>query len=257
MAKQRVISTHFWNDDYIIDLRADEKLLFLYILTNPQTDLCGAYQIALKQMAFHTKITPRRVEAILSKFRESGKVCYHRGWILIRNFAKHQCQTNPRVSKGIERSLNACPDWVKEALNKGFDRLSRETAPELLPQPEPFGTHNDAGEDFPEPVWGYPMKQLVETFPHLTITPAMIGFIEAEVKSGDEIAWQQTLSIYKMNFNPAAKSYMPEKTANLLGVFKSEKEKLNKNGSNKTYFGKRTDDDVIAQSKDFYENYPT
>lgn len=137
MAKQRVVNTHFWNDDFILDLKADEKLLFLYILTNPQTDLCGAYQIAMKRITFDTGLTAARVRTILDKFEAAEKVCYRDGWMLVKNFAKHQVK-NPKVTAGIERSLNGCPDWVKQTLSKGFDSLSKRVTlePELKPELE-------------------------------------------------------------------------------------------------------------------------
>lgn len=74
----------------------------------------------------------------------------------------------------------------------------------------------------------YPIKQLVEAFPNMRLTPAAIGFIESEVKPGDKIAWAQTISTYRMNFDPEHNRYLPEKTANLLSVFRSEKERTEK-----------------------------
>ena len=142
MAKQRVVNTYFWSDDFILDLKADEKLLFLYVLTNPQTDLCGAYQIAMQKMVFETRLSEKRILAILDKFELAGKVMYRKGWVIVRNFAKHQV-SNPKVSKGIERSLNTCPDWVKQVLKIGFDSLSAKSTPEpellLEPELEPVG----------------------------------------------------------------------------------------------------------------------
>lgn len=130
MAKQRVVNTYFWNDPFIMKLKADEKLLFLYALTNPQTDLCGAYELAMEKIVFETRMSEKKILEIFAKFEAAGKICYRNGWVVVRNFAKHQVN-NPKVSKGIERSLNSCPDWVKEIVKIGFDRLSPKTA--LLP----------------------------------------------------------------------------------------------------------------------------
>jgi hypothetical protein len=137
MAKQRVVNTYFWSDDFILDLKADEKLLFLYVLTNPQTDLCGAYQIAMRKIVFETGLTEKRILAILEKFESAGKVCYRNGWMMVRNFTKHQVN-NPKVKQGIERSLNGCPDWVKDTLLRGFDSLSKGVTLLLLPELEPI-----------------------------------------------------------------------------------------------------------------------
>lgn len=118
-------------------------------------------------------------------------------------------------------------------------------------------THNDAD------AWAWPMKPLIEAFPHLIVTSSMIGFIEDAVHPGDESAWAETIRVYKQNYNPALNSYMPEKTGNLLSVFKKHRAEIEraKNGSSKNGGGKsptrRTDQDVIDTSVDWYENdYP-
>lgn len=94
----------------------------------------------------------------------------------------------------------------------------------------------------PEPVaFEYPIKNLVDAFPDYLpdrITPAMIGFIEAAVKPSDAEAWRRTIEIYQMNFNPLTKSYLPDKTANVLGVFRKQKTDIerekNSNGNGKS-----------------------
>jgi hypothetical protein len=68
MAKQRVVNTRFWDDDYIMELGPTEKLVFLYVLTNPLTDLCGAYQITLKRISFDTGLRRKKAS------RDPGKI---------------------------------------------------------------------------------------------------------------------------------------------------------------------------------------
>lgn len=136
MAKQRVVNTRFWDDDYVMDLGPVEKLLFLYFLTNPLTDLCGAYEIGMKRIAFDTGLKPSKIEEILGKFEVAGKIVYRNGWVMIRNFGKHQQGNSPNVRKGAERSLNLCPDWVKQTLSNPLDSIGIENA--LLPRPRPI-----------------------------------------------------------------------------------------------------------------------
>ena len=70
MAKQRVVNTYYWDDPFIHRLAQDEKLLFLYALTNPHTDLCGAYEITIEKIEFQTKISEKRITEIFAKFEE-------------------------------------------------------------------------------------------------------------------------------------------------------------------------------------------
>lgn len=261
MAKQRMVNTRFWDDDYVMELCPAGKLLFLYAITNTLTDLCGAYQITMKRIVFDTGLKPAKVTELLDKFEADGKMAYRDGWLVVQNFGKHQ-SANPKVTKGIERSLSSCPDWVKDRLSIGYQRLSPETAPkpkpepELKPKPEPTDTHDVCD------AWSWPMSELIAAFPDYLpdrITPSMIGFIEAAVKPGDEAAWAATLDHYRMNFDPALKRYLPDKTANLLGVFRSKKSELEerRNGTDQKHNGrgKRTDADVFAESANFYARY--
>ncbi len=123
MAKQRYVNTRFWDDDFVIDLDPIEKLLFLYILTNPLTEIAGAYEITLKRMAFDTGIDKDMIQKILKRFEDAGKVVYKDGWLLVVNFTKHQ-STNPKIEKGIETYLTRCPDWISDRLSKPIDRQS-------------------------------------------------------------------------------------------------------------------------------------
>lgn len=123
MAKQRVINTKFWDDNYIVSLNAEEKLVFLYLLTNPLTNIAGCYEIGLSRIAFDTTIPAVTIMKIFEKFSEAGKVTYRDGWVVIHNFIKNQAN-NPKVKIGIEEAVKCCPDWVKDAYSIGFDSLS-------------------------------------------------------------------------------------------------------------------------------------
>lgn len=39
MAEQRMVQTAFWYDDYVSSLTRDERYFFLYVLTNPHTNI--------------------------------------------------------------------------------------------------------------------------------------------------------------------------------------------------------------------------
>lgn len=127
MAKQRIINTRFWDDNYISNLDPIEKLLFLYILTNTSTNICGIYEIPLKKIANETGIDKEMVIKIIERFTRDEKIFYFKGWVCIKNFIKHQNQRSPQVKKGIENEIMAIP---KDILNNmigygyGIDTLS-------------------------------------------------------------------------------------------------------------------------------------
>lgn len=84
--------------------------------------------------------------------------------------------------------------------------------------------------------WQWPLKPLFETFPHLVdeMVPGQCGEIIAAVQPGDEAAWENTLKLYRRNYNPATGSWRPERTGTLLKTFETEKRNLEKSNANQS-----------------------
>lgn len=124
MSKQRYVQDSFWTDPYIESLEPDEKLLFLYLLTNPLCNIAGIYEIRTSRISYETNIEKEAVEAIKSKLVKDKKMLVIDDWILLMNFAKNQ-STNPNVLQGMQRLIDELPSRVKAL--KGFERLSHFT----------------------------------------------------------------------------------------------------------------------------------
>lgn len=107
-----MINTKFWNDGYVAELEPVEKLLFLYLLTNRYTEMCGAYELSIRTMVFETGIPEDVIRNVLSRFGVDGKVEYRDGWVIVKNFLKHQ-QKNPNIAKGILRAIEELPESIK------------------------------------------------------------------------------------------------------------------------------------------------
>jgi len=116
MAKQRYINTKFWDDEYISNLDPSEKLLFLYCLTNPATNISGAYEIPLKRIATDTGFDKDMNLKMFIRFERDDKIVYRDGWIVILNFIKHQNTESSTVRKGISENLKNAPQWVTDTL---------------------------------------------------------------------------------------------------------------------------------------------
>lgn len=103
---------------------------------------------------------------------------------------------------------------------------------------------------------GFPIDDLIASFPEIVFTPAQVGHILADVKDTpiDREAWTATLKLYRLNYDPMKRSYLPTRIGTLLSVFNDEKTKIERGKNGKTN-GKRTDADVLAESADFYANY--
>ena len=139
MSKTRYIKTDFWSDSFIETLSPEEKLLFIYLFSNERVDLCWIYEITLKKVAFESWIELKKVESILDKFSKKDKVYFIDWYIYIKNFIKH-LSINPSITLWIERSRNALPEPILEAINKlGTGCIQEGTLkpiPILVPKPE-------------------------------------------------------------------------------------------------------------------------
>lgn len=129
-------------DNYFSNLDPIEKLVFLYLLTNMYTNLCGVYEIPLKNISFDTWIEKQMIEKILNRFTRDKKIWYIDGYVCIRNFIKNQ-NLNPSVEKWIEREINEKPkeiiDKVWQIYNLYTGCLQEGTLNLTLTKPKPIG----------------------------------------------------------------------------------------------------------------------
>ncbi len=113
MAKKRYVNTQFWRDSYVSNLDPSEKLLFLYLITNPDTNISGIYQVPLKIIAVDTGFDKEMIIKILARFERDGKIKYEDGWIALKNFIKNQNEGSLKVKIGIDSELKNVPDSLK------------------------------------------------------------------------------------------------------------------------------------------------
>lgn len=93
MATKRIVNTEFWTDDKIVDyFSPEDKLFFLYLLTNPHTNLLGIYKINKKVMAFELGYSNDTISVLLDRFENKYNMIKYSNKtqeIAIRNYLKH------------------------------------------------------------------------------------------------------------------------------------------------------------------------
>lgn len=122
MAK-RMVDTRFWTDPYITELESYEQHLFLYLLTNPQTNVAGIYEAQPRRIVFETHIEENRVKQALSKLTADDKIGYVKGWVIIKNFTKYQNTESPKIQEGICRVVDELPDFLRTRIMDDTDSL--------------------------------------------------------------------------------------------------------------------------------------
>lgn len=93
MALKRIVNTEFWNDEKVVDyFSPEDKLFFLYLLTNPHTTLLGIYKINKKVMAFELGYSIDTISVLLDRFENKYNLIKYSNntqEIAIRNYLKH------------------------------------------------------------------------------------------------------------------------------------------------------------------------
>lgn len=108
MSKQRMISTAFWSDPWVVDeLNPLDRYLFLYFLTNERTNLAGIYELSLRTIANETGIEQEEIKRMLTRLET--RVIYENGWVMLRKAIKHQNYKSPKIKQGIDDILQNVP----------------------------------------------------------------------------------------------------------------------------------------------------
>lgn len=108
MSKSRSIKTHFWNDTFIGELEPEEKLLYIYLITNPLTNMLGVYEIQIRRICFDTKLSLETVTEGLETLKKDKKADYVDGYIILANFVRNQ-NYNTNMLKSAVSDMEELP----------------------------------------------------------------------------------------------------------------------------------------------------
>ena len=132
MAKYRAISLNFWTDAKIIDdFTPEDRYFYLYLFTNPHTNLCGCYEISIKQMVNETGYSKDTIERLIERFKTTHKVIDYSTdtkEILLINWHKYNWTSSDKFRKSLLEQLNYIKNSVfKEYLVKIFKDSNDDT----------------------------------------------------------------------------------------------------------------------------------
>ncbi|MBU3101541.1 MULTISPECIES: DnaD domain protein [Clostridium] len=107
MAKYRQIYTEFWSDTFVLELDSQEKLFYLYLLTNTKSTQCGIFQISPRLISLETGYDKVLVAELLKKFCDYKKIlyCTETNEIMVLNWIKYNIPNNNNAVIGISKEL--------------------------------------------------------------------------------------------------------------------------------------------------------
>lgn len=121
MSKQRIIRDEIWRDSWFYNLTPEQKVVWVYLLTNPDANVAGLYKLNTTVASTEVGLSKEALEGALSTFEGDKKIARYHDWLFLINFYKHQSKS-PKITAGIKRILSEVPIDVIQYVY-GIDRV--------------------------------------------------------------------------------------------------------------------------------------
>lgn len=110
MAIYRTVSLSFWTDSKVTDdFTPEDKYFYLYLFTNPHTNLAGCYEISVRQMAYETGYSKETIERLIDRFKNVHKIIDYSiesKEILLVNWHKYNWTRSDKFRKPLLGEIN-------------------------------------------------------------------------------------------------------------------------------------------------------
>lgn len=122
----------FWTDPKVIDaFTPEDKYFYLYLMTNPHTNLCGCYEISERQIEYETGYSKKIIDKQMDRMCVAHKVIdYSKATkeILITNWHKYNWTGSEKFRKPLLKEIQNVKNDVFRAylsdLANGIDTVS-------------------------------------------------------------------------------------------------------------------------------------
>jgi hypothetical protein len=118
MANFKQIQVRIWQDNWFLSLTPEEKLFWIYIITNEHSHISGLYELAKPLISPCTGI--KDWEKILAKFEKDGKIRTYKDWIYIINKRKHQ-----PISNNVRDNANISIENYFKENSEIYDKVNK------------------------------------------------------------------------------------------------------------------------------------
>lgn len=109
MAIYRTVHMSFWTDPKVDDdFTPEDKYFYLYLLTNPHTNLCGCYEISMRQMVRETGYNEDTVKRLINRMETvHGVIQYdpQTKEIFIPRWGKYNWCNSQKTKDGAVKSM--------------------------------------------------------------------------------------------------------------------------------------------------------
>ena len=148
MALYRNIHLSFWQDTKVTDdFTPEDRYFYLYLLTNPHTNLCGCYEISIKQMANEMGYDAKKVIKLIERFSSiHNLIRYSQSGreLLIFHWSKYNWTSSEKFRKPLLQEIqNIKTDDFREYLLKLFDGENVKYGIDTVSGKEKYGIYTN------------------------------------------------------------------------------------------------------------------
>ena len=134
MAIYRNIQMTFWTDAKVSeDFTPEDRYFYLYLMTNPHSNLCGCFDISVKQMGYETGYSKETIEKLIRRMAEVHKVAFYDEQtkeMLVVNWHKYNWTNSEKFRKPLLKEINAIKsDRFREYLTEVFQKKDTVSIP--------------------------------------------------------------------------------------------------------------------------------
>ena len=129
MAIYRNISLTFWEDVKVVDdFTPEDRYFYLYLLTNPHTNLLGCYQLSFRQMVNETGYNRDSIEKLIKRMEENHNVIQfdkETSEIHIKKWHKYNWTKSDKLLKSVEKLIPTIKsDFLRQQLQEKFKKYT-------------------------------------------------------------------------------------------------------------------------------------
>lgn len=133
MAIYRTVQLSFWTDSKVVDdFTPEDRYFYLYLMTNPHTNLVGCYEVSIRQISAETGYSKDVVERLLDRMESIHQVILYSKdakEVLILNWGKYNWTKSLDFQKALSKQIETIKtpefrDFIKGSI-EGLYRVYR------------------------------------------------------------------------------------------------------------------------------------
>ena len=134
MALYRNVQMTFWTDSKVVDdFTPEDRYFYLYLITNPHTNLAGCYEVSTRQMANETGYSKETIERLIARFISvHGVIKYSSDTkeVLLLNWHRYSWTKSEKFRVALIKDINTVKDSAfKEYLMQLYDGADTVSIP--------------------------------------------------------------------------------------------------------------------------------